>query len=209
MIETDRRDPRGVQLPSSLAAARLAAVGLALLGGCAHQAPPPSKPEAAPSAAMAATLELQHRFAGSYLYAGGDVGRQAVAAAVERAIAGMSFLAKPVARSTLRQRAEIRDSYTLLFDGLGDFELSTPGYPAEFGPLDGAPFPLETKYGDKIQLTQQFVDGVLVQRSKAEDGGGSTEFRLADDGATLIVRRVMESSQLTAPVDFTLTYRRK
>ena len=180
---------------------------LALATGCAHVPPAAEKPP--PTPPVAAKAALEHRFAGTYLYAGGDAERRAVTAAVERAIAGLSFLAKPVARQTLRQRAEIRDDYMLLFDGLGDLEVSSKGFPVEFGPLGGQPFALETKYGDQTQITQAFVDGVLVQQAKTDDGSGRTEFRLQDDGATLIVHRVMESSQLTAPVDFTLTYRRQ
>jgi hypothetical protein len=182
-------------------------LGVALWAGCAH-APPP--PEASPPASTpSASAELQRRFAGTYSYAGGDAERKAVAAAVEKAISGMGFLGKPMARQSLRQHADIRDSYTLFFDGLGNLRVTTPGYPVEFGPLDGRPFPLETKSGDKTQVSESFVDGVLVQKGRTDDGSGLTEFRLADQGATLFVHRVMESSQLTAPVDFTLTYRRQ
>jgi hypothetical protein len=171
--------------------------------GCAH---PPPAPEAS---STGPPTELQHRYAGSYVYAGGDAERRAVSAAVEKAISGMGFLAKPVARQSLRQRAEIRDGYTLFFDGLGNLQVNSKGFPVEFGPLDGKPFALQTKDGDESQVTQRFVDTVLVQTGRTEDGSGRTEFRLADGGATLLVHRVMESAQLTAPVDFTLTYRRQ
>ncbi len=159
--------------------------------------------------AQSASLELQRRFAGTYTYAGGDAERKAVSAAVEKAISGLGFLGKPVARQSLRQRADIRDAYTLFFDGLGNLRLTTAGYPPEVGPLDGRPFALVTKSGDKSQVSQSFQDGVLVQKGHTDEGSGVTEFRLADEGATLLVHRVMESPQLTAPVDFTLTYRRQ
>jgi len=156
-----------------------------------------------------ANAELQRRFAGSYSFAGGDAEKRAVAAAVEKAISGMSFLAKPMARQSLRQPAEIRDTYTLFFDGLGNLRLTSPGFPVEFGPLDGKPFTSQSKSGEKSQVTQSFVDGVLVQKGHTEEGSGVTEFRLADEGATLFVHRIMQSPQLTAPVDFSLTYRRQ
>lgn len=176
--------------------------------GCA-QAPPPRAEPSAPLAGVAATAELQRKFAGTYVYAGGDPERRAVAAAVEKAISGMGFLGKPVARQSLRQRAEIRDAYTLFFDGLGNLRVTTEGFPVEFGPLDGKPFPLETKSGDKTEVTQSFVDGALVQKGHTDEGSGVTEFRLADEGATLFVHRTLASSQLSTPVDFTLTYRRQ
>jgi hypothetical protein len=180
-------------------------LGVVWAVGCAH--PPPAPEPVAPS--LTPSAELQRRFAGTYTYAGGDAERRAVAAAVEKAISGMGFLGKPVARQSLRQRTDIRDSYTLFFAEVGNLRLTTPGYPPEVGPLDGQPFQLETKTGDKTTVTQSFVDGVLVQKGRTDEGSGRTEFRLADEGATLLVHRVMESPQLTAPVDFTLTYRRQ
>ena len=192
--------------------ARLAFGALLTLAlGCAHPEPPPPPPPS-PAAAPPASgpfVELQHRYAGTYLYAGGETERRAVSGAVEHAISGMSFLAKPVARSSLKQRAEVRDSYSLSFDGLGTVEVATPGFPLEAGPLDGKPVKLENKSGDVSQVSFGFVDGALVQKGHTEDGGGETDYRLADDGATLLVHRLMQSAQLTAPVDFTLTYRRQ
>ncbi len=181
---------------------------LALALGCAH-GPPPPPPSPPPPRVSGPEAQLQHRYAGHYLYAGGDTERRAVQAAVEHAISGMSFLAKPMARSSLKQRAEVRDGYTLSFDGLGNVEISSPGFPVESGPLDGKPLLEKNKYGDESHVTLGFVNGVLVQTGHSDDGSGETDFRLADDGATLLVHRVMQSPQLSAPVDFTLTYRRQ
>jgi hypothetical protein len=196
--------------PALKTRALLLTLGLGL--GCAQTQPPPpatATPAALNTRLQAETAALQHRYAGTYVYAGSDTERRAVSAAVERAIAGLSFLAKPIARQSLRQRTEIRDSYTLLFDGLGSLQLSTSGFPVESGPLDGKSFPVETKYGDQTQVSMHFVDGVLLVEGRTDDGSGRTEFRLADADATLLVHRVMESGQLSAPVDFTLTYRRQ
>jgi hypothetical protein len=132
-----------------------------------------------------------------------------VAVAVDNAVATMGFLVKSLARESLRQRAEVRASYAFLFDRLGNLEVKSPDFPAELGPLDGTPFALETKEGERVQLSQRFVDGILVVEGTAEEGSGRTEFRLSQDGATLRVHRVMEGPMLSAPVDFTLTYRRQ
>jgi hypothetical protein len=184
------------------------ATGL-LASGCAHAPPEPAAEPLPVPAASGASAALQQRFSGSYLYAGGDAEKKAVAAAVEKAIAGMGFLAKPVARQSLKQRAEIREGYTFVFDSTGHLKLSSKGFPVESGPLDGKPFPFVTREGDATQVSFRFVDGMLLQEGRTEDGSGRTEFRLADDGATLLVHRVMESTQLTAPVEYSLTYRRQ
>ena len=156
-----------------------------------------------------ATAALQRRYAGTYLYAGDAAERAAVLAAVEKAISEMGFLAKPIARQSLRQRAEVREDYTLTFDGLNTLQVTSKGFPPEVGPLDGRPFTLETKYGDESQVTQHFVGDALVQEGHTGEGSGRTEFRLGEDGTRLLVHRVMESPQLSAPVDFTLNYRRQ
>ncbi len=182
---------------------------LAFALGCAQPGPLPPPPAAQPAHRTGPSAELERRYAGTYVFAGGDAERRAVSAAVEHAITGMSFLAKPVARASLKQRAEVRDSYSLSFDGLGNVEITSPGFPVEAGPLDGKPVPLENKSGDQSQVTFGFVEGVLLEKGHSEEGGGETDFRLADDGATLLVRRVMQSGQLSAPVDYSLTYRRQ
>jgi hypothetical protein len=76
-------------------------------------------------------------------------------------------------------------------------------------PSDGTPVHVVNRFGDESELSQRFIDGALVQIGRANDGGGSTTFELQPKGETLIVRRVMESSQLPRPVEYALTYRRK
>jgi hypothetical protein len=181
--------------------------GLALAFGCTQAPLPPlTVPTAVPKAPVTA---LEARFSGTYLYAGGDAERRAVALAVEKAVATMGFLVKSLARDSLSQRAEVRASYAFAFDGFGNLEVKSPGFPAELGPLDGTPFALETRDGDRVQLSQRFVEDFLVLEATAEEGRGRTEFRLSKDGATLHVHRVLAGPLLSAPVDFILTYQRQ
>ena len=85
----------------------------------------------------------------------------------------------------------------------------SPGELPEVSPADGAPVQVVNRLGDESELTQQFIDGVLVQRGRTADGGGSTAFELQPNGETLLVHRTMESSKLSQPVKYTLTYRRR
>ncbi len=175
--------------------------------GCAHgnlrsavPFPPPSTP---------APFELRQRYSGTYVFAGGDSERAAVPAAVDRAVAQMSIFAIEIARSALLARAEIRASYGISFDDAGNIKVESPGEFPEVSPSDGTPVHVVNRLGDESELSQQFIDGALVQSGRANDGGGSTTFELQTDGETLIVRRVMESSHLPRPVEYALTYRRK
>jgi len=105
-------------------------------------------------------------------------------------------------------RASIRESYTIFFDEAGRVGVLSPGELPEVSPPDGTPVQVVNRFGDESELTQQFIDGALVQRGRTADGGGSTVFELQPDGQTLLVHRTMESSKLTQPVKYTLTYRR-
>lgn len=180
---------------------------IAIAIGCPPRAPP--APGSPPTAGAPVPAELSQRFAGTYVYAGGDEERAAVARAIDRAVEDMSFLTRGIARSALMERAAIRESYTIFFDEAGRVAVLSPGELPEVSPANGTPVQVVNRLGDESELTQQFIDGVLVQRGRTADGGGSTAFELQPDGETLLVHRTMESSKLSQPVKYTLTYRKR
>jgi hypothetical protein len=175
--------------------------------GCAHEPPPP---EASPPvvASRPAPHSTQQRYAGTYVYAGSAAEQAAVKGAVDAAVDGMG-IATGFARSALMKRSEIRPSYTIVFDAKGDVGVETPGYPPEVSPSDGTEVKLTNKYGDESNVSQRFIGGALLQKGRTDQGKGETSFKLQPDGKTLLVKRVMESSQLPRPVEFTLTYVRQ
>jgi hypothetical protein len=175
--------------------------------GCAHSTPvetsSPAKGTSRPP-----SLSLEKRYAGTYVYAGTDAERAAVQAAVDSATDGMG-IATGFARSALMKRSEIRPTYTISFDDKGDVSVETPGYPAQSSPTNGTEMKQTNKYGDESENSQHFVGGALLQEGRTDDGSGSTRFKLQPDGKTLVVTRVMKSSKLPRPVEFTLTYVRQ
>lgn len=173
--------------------------------GCAHSAPEPSS---AALTSRPASTRLKERYAGNYVYAGTSEERAAVTAAVNSAVDGMG-IATGFARSALLKRSEIRPSYTIVFDARGDVSVETPGYPPEVSPSDGTEVKLTDREGDESEVSQRFVEGALVQQGRTDQGKGQTQFTLQPDGKTLVVKRVMESSQLPRPVEFRLTYVRR
>ena len=173
---------------------------------CARRGPDPISQ--IPVVREAPPLELRQRYGGTYQFVGGDAERAAVAAAVDRVVARMSFLARGIARSSLIERAEIREAIGIFFADDGTVTVLSPGELPESSPADGAPVRVVNRFGDKSELSQQFINGVFVQRGRTDDGSGSTVFELRPDGQTLLVHRTMESSKLPQPVKYTLTYRR-
>jgi hypothetical protein len=165
---------------------------------------PTPSPPSWPPARLSAADEETTRFAGTYVYVGGESERAVVKAAVDRATEGM--FGKVIARQELMKRSEPRPSYTIRFEEGGRVSVESPGFPAESSLLDGTEVVVRNKYGDVLKQSQQFVEGVLVQSGRNDDGSGSTEFRLGSDGNTLQVMHVSRSPRLPRPVVYSLTY---
>ena len=187
-----------------------AAVAVAALG-C-----PPSNPletslePSSPTGANGPPISLspdEHRYAGTYMYVGGDAERASVQEAVDNATSGM--IGMNIARHELMKRSEVRPTYSISFDGKGEVSVETPGYPPESSALNGTEVKLTDKYGDVVENSQRFVEGALLQQGRTNDGSGSTQFKLQSDGNTLRVTRVSKSPKLPRPVEFTLTYVRQ
>lgn len=186
---------------------RLAMVLLGALA-CAHAPPPPT--EAPPSGQEPTAVPEAERkaLAGTWVYAGGDAELAAVEQAVEHATADMGFLARGFAAEALRARARPREQYTLVFDG-ATVSVVSPDHPIEQGVVGGPPVSVTDRFGDENQTTFRLRDGALVEAGKSADGSGETVYTPSSDGRTLRIRRLMESSRLSAPVDVTLSYRRQ
>jgi hypothetical protein len=180
-----------------------------VLGACAHAPPPPPEPATEVSGAASSIPEAARKaLAGTWVYAGGAAEQAQVDEAVARATADMGFLARGFAAQALGDRARPRDRYTLSFEG-STVSIASPESPIERGPLGGPPVTLTDRFGDQSQTTFRLEDGALVEAGTNPDGSGETVFTPAADGRTLRVRRLMQSSRLSAPVEVTLTYRRQ
>ena len=119
------------------------------------------------------------------------------------------MVGKNIARGELMKRSEVRSTYTIRFDGKGNVAVETPGFPLEVSSLDGTEVQFKNKYGDVRLHRHRFVDGALLQESRASDGGGSTQFRLRPDSNTMIVTRISRSPKLPGVVEYSLTYARR
>jgi len=182
---------------------------LLLLGACAH-APPPTGalPPAPPPEVRNISDAERAALTGTWIYAGGDAELSQVEQAVDRATADIGFLARGFAAEALRARARPRPTYTLTFEG-SMVSVASPDHPTERGEVGGPPVSITDRFGDQNQTTFQLRDGALVEAGKSAGGSGETVFTPGADGRTLLVRRLMQSSRLSEPVDVTLSYRRQ
>ena len=151
---------------------------------------------------------LRRRYAGEYLFVGGNTERTGVPAAVERSVDGMFFIARGIAYDRLLKSSEICARYT--FD-LGAENISVAGScrTPDVSPADGREVDHRTKQGETSKLSQRFVDQTLVQDFRGDGGARKVVWTLLPDGDTLRAQVVISSSHLPRPVEYSLTYRRR
>ena len=152
--------------------------------------------------------ELQRRYAGEYVFVGGNAERAGIPAAVERSVDGMFFISRGIAYDRLLRTCEICPRYTFAFGG-GKITIAGSCQIPDVSPDDGRETDHRTKLGDTSKLSQRFVDQTLVQDFRAEEGFRKVIWTLLPDGDTLRVQVIVGSKHLPRSVDYTLTYRRK
>lgn len=181
--------------------ARILALALALA------VPLTSAHALADAAAPVAPADARERFAGTYTYAGGETQKAAIDTAIDKAIAGMFFAIKPVARGKLHDKTEVKTRIGFAFGG-GNVTSTANGEVPATSRDDGTPAAFKAG-GDNLKLSQKLSpDGHLLQSFAAPEGTRVNDYVLSADGKTLTVSVVISSSKLTRPVRYVLTYRK-
>jgi len=163
---------------------------------------------AGPSFASGPTAEeLHQRFAGEWRFAGGAAERANVPQAVEKSVDGMFFISRGIAYDRLLHVCEVCASYTLGFSA-GDVVVQSPCQIEDKSPEDGREVDHLTKAGDASKLSQRFVQGMLVQEFRGEEGARRVVWVVSADSQSLSVKYTITSKHLPHPVDYTLSYRR-
>lgn len=139
--------------------------------------------------------ELHQRFAGEWRFAGGSSERATVPAAVERSVDGMFFISRGIAYDRLIQVCEVCASYTLRFQS-GEVEVQSPCQVADKSPEDGREVDHLTKAGDASKLSQHFVQGMLVQEFRGQEGARRVVWTVSADGQSLSVQYTITSKHL-------------
>lgn len=164
-------------------------------------------PARADAPTAAATPSVRDRFAGQFVYAGGEPQRAQVEAAIERAIEGMFFVAKPIARGKLRDKTEIKPHIGFSFAHASITSTASGVAPAT-SPDDGTAISYVAA-GESLKLSQKLTpSGHLVQTFAAAEGTRTNDYVLSADGSQLTVAVTISSSKLPRPVRYVLGYRR-
>jgi len=151
-------------------------------------------------------VACQGRFTGTYQYAGDAAEDRRRVAAMDRATAGMFFLARAIARNRLERDTR---PYREIDIRVADDQITIRTDVSWTTPADGRPRPLEDHDGDTYEVSTHFEGAVLVQRIRDEDLDNRTTFLLSDDGQRMRMHLRIAHERLSGVVDYTLTYRRE
>jgi hypothetical protein len=146
--------------------------------------------------------------AGTFVYVGGEAQRAEQQKAIEAGIDGMFFVAKPIARTKLRERSTVplRVEFDFTSNEVTTF---TTGSAPVTSRSDGAPTPFVTPTGEHVTMRQQVDGNALVQSLMSSQGSRENRYALAADGVTLTLHVTIKSPQLPHAIAYALTYRRQ
>jgi hypothetical protein len=138
-----------------------------------------------------------------------DVARSdSIDAAIERAIAEMNFVVRPIARGRL---AKTNPRYERIALSRNDATVSVQfdaRKPIEM-PADGRAVSWVREDGEKFEVSAQWSAAQLIMHFKAEDGERVNTFVLEPDGSSLKLSVKLSSPRLPAPLTYVLAYRRQ
>jgi hypothetical protein len=168
------------------------ALGLLLVGGEAEAGLP----------------DAAKRFEGTFRATEGeDAIRQRIDAAIDAAIDSMSFVARPFARSRLRDatRPCARIRIALQADLV---QVQCDDRKPTVSPPDGTAVHWTNADGNDVLLSQKVEDRAILQVVATEKGRREIAYRLSEDGAELEVDVRISSARLPAPVRYTSRFKR-
>lgn len=146
-------------------------------------------------------------FTGNFRYAG-DAGEQAARkAAIDKAVASLFFAIRPIARSRLSEGTRIDPTVGFAFGG-GNIRVKLPPAPDAVSPESGGAVNYVDDAGEASHLSQHIYPGKLTQLYATDDGSRNNEWTLSPDGNTLKLNVNVFSPKLSAPVIYTLTYKK-
>jgi hypothetical protein len=131
---------------------------------------------------------------------------QGIQSGIETAVKKMNFITRSVARGRLKKT---NPAYRRITISRTDETISVAlddRKPIEM-PADGSPVKWTREDGEVFDVTAQAEEGRLVQTFMAEDGERVNTFS-ANDADQMTMEVQVRSPQLTAPLIYTLLYRR-
>ena len=147
-------------------------------------------------------------FVGQWVFAGGDAELEGVSAAIDKTIASMSMLMRPIAKKRMHKSIKASERYDFSLDETDKVLMSWNEDMSQTLFLDGK---WQSRTGADKKTTKvksELVKGELHIAWNRDDANGWSKYRISADGRTLSVTRSINSGYFKVPVQFTTTYRR-
>ncbi|MDQ8036166.1 MAG: hypothetical protein REI12_02005 [Pedobacter sp.] len=152
--------------------------------------------------ARAANTDL----AGHYVYV--PERSASVDQAVEKTVAEVNFVLRPIARSRLNKTNQPYQNITLGVSG-GKASITTDKRAPIVAPVDGKPIKWKREDGEIMDLSMQWQGKGLQETIAADDGKRVNLFELSPDGNELRMLVTVSSKRLPKPLVYTLVYQRQ
>lgn len=152
--------------------------------------------------AKAANAELS----GHYVYV--PERSASVEQAVEKTVAEVNFVLRPIARSRLNKTNQPYQNITLGITA-GKASITTDKRAPIVAPTDGKPIKWRREDGEVMDLSMQWQGKGLQETIAADDGKRVNLFELSPDGNELRMLVTVSSKRLPKPLVYTLVYQRQ
>lgn len=130
-----------------------------------------------------------------------------VNAAIDRAVARMNFVTRPIARGRLRRTNQPYQRVVIAHTPQ-QVRIATDNRAAITTPANGTPVKWRREDGEMFDVSTEWENGKLEQTFKAEDGSRTNVFTVSPDGRTLTMDVTIRSEKLAAPVRYKLVFNR-
>lgn len=130
-----------------------------------------------------------------------------IAAGIEKATEGMSFITKPIAKSRLSKSNVAFASIGFKFPD-NKVSIQHDARKPVDSPTDGKKVQWTREDGESFMVSQKVSDTKIVQVFHAEDGDKTLEYVFSEDFQTMKVHVQLDSPKLPSPLKYTLEYSR-
>lgn len=130
-----------------------------------------------------------------------------VNAAIDRAVARMNFITRPIARGRLRKTNQPYQRVVISHTAQ-QVRIASDNRAAIATPANGTPVKWRREDGEMFDVSTEWENGRLEQTFQAEDGSRTNVFSVGPDGRTLTMDVTIRSDKLAAPVTYKLVFTR-
>lgn len=134
-----------------------------------------------------------------------DANQKVITQGIEKAIADMSFITRPIAKRKLENSNTAFKSLTFKFPG-DKVSVQNDSRKPVVSPADGSKTKWTREDGETFTVSQKVGDDEIVQIFYAEDGVKTLTYKFNDDFSKVTMRVKLDSPKLPGPMTYSLNY---